>query len=199
MKKYIIERTSGTPDWSAVPELQADTHLWLPSESIRMTVQICYDETALYLRMCAAETHIRAEHRGPLRQVCEDSCMEFFFSPEGDDRYVNVELNPNGCSFIGIGTGRADRVRIVLGNEAEVLQTQALRTPDGWELTYRLPLTFLRVLYPKISLTSGTVARANCYKCGDLTREPHYLSWNPVESSVPDFHRPCDFGVMVLG
>ncbi|MBO4991831.1 MAG: hypothetical protein J6E42_06720, partial [Firmicutes bacterium] len=128
-----------------------------------------------------------------------DSCMEFFFSPEGDDRYLNVELNPNGCSFIGIGTGRADRVRITLEQEAEVLRAQTARTPDGWELTYRLPLTFLRVLYPALSLTPGTVLRANCYKCGDLTLEPHYLSWNPVTSAKPDFHRPCDFGRMVLG
>ena len=199
MKTYIIEKTCGAPDWSTVPALEADNHLWISSENIHMTAQICYDEEALYLYMRAVEREVRAEHRGPLCPVCEDSCMEFFFSPEGDDRYINVELNPNGCSFIGIGTGRADRVRITLEQEAEVLQTQTARTPDGWELTYRLPLTFLRVLYPALSLTPGTVLRANCYKCGDLTPEPHYLSWNPVTSAKPDFHRPCDFGRMVLG
>ncbi len=199
MKTYSIEKISGMPDWSMIPALQVDTHLWLPSESIRMTAQICYDEEALYLRMCAVEGEVRAEHRGPLCPVCEDSCMEFFFSPEGDDRYVNVELNPNGASFIGIGTGRADRIRIVPDREEELLNTQVVRTANGWELTYRLPLTLLRVFYPALSLTSGTVLRANCYKCGDLTREPHYLSWNPVENSVPDFHRSCDFGIMVLG
>ena len=199
MRTYTIEKTCGAPDWNEVLALEADNHLWIPSENIRMTVQICYDEEALYLRMRAVEREVRAEHRGPLCPVCEDSCMEFFFSPEGDDRYLNVELNPNGCSFIGIGTSRADRVRITLEQEAEVLQTQTARTPDGWELTYRLPLTFLRVLYPALSLTPGTVLRANCYKCGDLTPEPHYLSWNPVISVKPDFHRPCDFGRMVLG
>ena len=199
MKTYIIEKTCGAPDWSTVPALEADNHLWISSENIHMTAQICYDEEALYLYMRAVEREVRAEHRGKLCPVCEDSCMEFFFSPEGDDRYINVELNPNGCSFIGIGTGRADRVRITLEQEAEVLQTQTARTPDGWELTYRLPLTFLRVLYPALSLTPGTVLRANCYKCGDLTPEPHYLSWNPVTSAKPEFHRPCDFGRMVLG
>ena len=199
MKTYIIEKTCGAPDWSTVPALEADNHLWISSENIHMTAQICYDEEALYLRMRAVEREVRAEHRGPLCPVCEDSCMEFFFSPEGDDRYLNVELNPNGCSFIGIGTSRADRVRIILEQEEEVLQAQTARTPDGWELTYRLPLTFLRVLYPALSLTPGTVLRANCYKCGDLTPEPHYLSWNPVTSAKPDFHRPCDFGRMVLG
>lgn len=199
MRTYTIEKTCGAPDWNEVPALEADNHLWIPSANIRMTVQICYDEEALYLYMRAVEREVRAEHRGKLCPVCEDSCMEFFFSPEGDDRYINVELNPNGCSFIGIGTSRADRVRIILEQEEEVLQAQTARTPDGWELTYRLPLTFLRVLYPALSLTPGTVLRANCYKCGDLTPEPHYLSWNPVTSAKPDFHRPCDFGRMVLG
>ena len=199
MRTYTVQKIDRAPDWDTVQPLFVDRHLWLPSERIAMTAQICYDEAALYVRMQAVEQNIRAEHRVPLSQVCEDSCMEFFFAPEGDDRYLNVELNPNGCSFIGIGTGRGDRVRITLEQEAEVLQAQTARTPDGWELTYRLPLTFLRVLYPALSLTPGTVLRANCYKCGDLTLEPHYLSWNPVISVKPDFHRPCDFGRMVLG
>lgn len=198
MKTYMIERISGEPDWTAVPRLHVDNHLWLPSEDIFMTAQICYDEEALYIRMCAVEGNIRAEYRELLSPVCQDSCMEFFFLPEGDDRYLNVELNPNGCSFLGIGTGRADRVRLVLDNEDEILKTQVVRMADGWELTYRLPLTFLRVLYPSLSLTAGTALRANCYKCGELTVKKHYLSWNLVESAVPDFHRPCDFGRMVL-
>ena len=57
---------------------------------------------------------------------------------------------------------------------------------------------FLRALFPGYELVSGTVIRANCYKCGDLTVKPHYLSWNPVVNPTPDFHRSCDFGAMIL-
>ena len=28
------------------------------------------------------------------------------------------------------------------------------------------------------------------------TLQAHYLSWNPVTSDAPDFHRPEDFGIM---
>ena len=66
MKTYIIEKTCGAPDWSTVPALEADNHLWITSENIHMTAQICYDEEALYLYMRAVEREVRAEHRGKL-------------------------------------------------------------------------------------------------------------------------------------
>ena len=197
MRTYTVQKIDRAPDWDTVQPLFVDRHLWLPSERIAMTAQICYDEAALYVRMQAVEQNIRAEHRVPLSQVCEDSCMEFFFSPEGDARYMNVEINPNGCFLLGIGTCRADRVRIV-PKKAETLNICTARTADGWSLSYQLPLSFLRVLFPGFSLQPGTALRANCYKCGDLTEAPHYLAWNYVENNVPDFHRPCDFGLMTL-
>ena len=198
MNTYTVQRISGTPDWSAVPVLAVRNHLWLPSEQIHMSAQICYDETALYVRMQAVEENIRAEYHAPLSQVCEDSCMELFFSPEGDARYLNVEANPNCCFLMGLGTCRADRVRILPKKEEELLAPKAERTADGWVLTYRLPMTFLRVLYPSLMLQPGTVLHANVYKCGDLTPAPHFLSWNPVEHPTPDFHRPQDFGKFIL-
>ena len=71
--------------------------------------------------------------------------------------------------------------------------------PDGWGVEYRVPFAFIRTLFPGFAGAPGGVIRANCYKCGDLTRTPHYLAWNPVRSEAPDFHRPRDFGEMILG
>ncbi len=199
MKTYTIQRVSGTPDWNTIPALQVDSHLWLPSEQIKMTAQIAYNAEALYVRMYAVEPDIRAEYTAPLSHVCEDSCMEFFFCPSPeDDRYVNIEINPNCCTHIGVGSCRDDSVRIIPKNEDALLQKKADRTADGWEVSYRIPVSFLRSLFPGYALESGAVIRANCYKCGDLTVRPHYLSWNPVEHPTPDFHRPCDFGTMIL-
>ena len=41
--------------------------------------------------------------------------------------------------------------------------------------------------------------RANIYKCGDKTAHPHFLSWSPVGTPSPDFHRPEFFGELILG
>jgi hypothetical protein len=98
MREYTIARTYDAPDFSAVEALPIDTLLWCPEVPITAQAQICYDETALYVRLSAQEPNIRAEERGPLGVPCVDSCLEFFFCPiEGDDRYLSIECNPNGC------------------------------------------------------------------------------------------------------
>jgi hypothetical protein len=32
--------------------------------------------------------------------------------------------------------------------------------------------------------------KCNFYKCGDHLSKPHHLSWKPIETPEPDFHRP---------
>lgn len=199
MKTHTVKRIAGKPEWKEIPAVQVDNHLWLPSQQIQMTVQICYDDEALYVRMQATEPDVRAEYTGPLSKVCEDSCMEFFFCPSAeDDRYVNFEINPNCATHIGVGSCRADSVRVLPKNEDALFQKQACRTDDGWEVSFQIPVFFLRALFPGYALESGMVIRANFYKCGDLTASPHYLSWNPVDHPTPDFHRSCDFGTLIL-
>ena len=186
-------------DWEKVDTLSADNILWLPDVGIRMTLQICYDEEKLYIHQIAVEKNVRAEHVEPLGQVCEDSCMEFFFCPElHSDRYFNFEWNMNGCLYLGFRTDRENAVRLHLKDHKKVFNFRSALTEEGWEIFYEIPASFVQLFFPDFSLSSGKELRANCYKCGDLTINPHYLSWNPVSSATPDFHRPSDFGQFIL-
>lgn len=198
MKKYTIFKTNGVPDWSAVPAISAECVLWEPDCGVRMAQQLCYDETALYVRQRAKEAAVRAEYTAPLSPVHEDSCMEFFFALGEDDRYFNFEINPNACFELGFGPNRSNRIRLCHKDEQGTFRARCARTPDGWTAEYRLPLEFLRLFYPDLRLEPGASFRANCYKCGDRTERPHFLAWNPVASGTPDFHRPQDFGSMCL-
>jgi hypothetical protein len=45
---------------------------------------------------------------------------------------------------------------------------------------------------------SGKKIKANFYKCGDKTEEPHYLSWSPIDTPEPDFHVPSFFGLLEM-
>lgn len=199
MKEYTIVKVSGIPEWNSIPTLDVSECMWLPDCGIRMTQQVCYDDQHLYVHQRSYETNIRATHTAPLSRVSEDSCMEFFFSPsESDGRYFNFEINPNGCLLIGFGQDRIKSVRIVPKDLESSMQIQATYTADGWQASYQIPLSFLQVFYPGYHLIPGTKIRANCYKCGDKTATPHYLAWNKLSSKHPDFHRPCDFGLMVL-
>ena len=199
MKDYLVKKASGAPDWDSIPVMAVEEIMWLPDVGISMTAQIAYDETALYLHQRAVERNIRAEGVDPLARVCEDSCMEFFLSPcPSDGRYLNFEINPNGALHLGFGHGRHDSMRLLPKGAEERFGIRTSRTEEGWEIVYRIPLEFLQVLYPELKLESGMEMRANCYKCGDCTVQPHYLAWNPPTSENPDFHRPQDFGALIF-
>ena len=111
--------------------------------------------------------------------------MEFFLQPiETDPRFFNFEWNPNGCSFIGIETNSHDLIRLCPMNEKKLFQPWTARTSDGWTLEYRVPHEFVRMFFPAYHPASGGTVRANCYKCGDLTVQPHYMAWGPVRKSA---------------
>lgn len=197
MREYTIVRRDGAVNWSDVPELAIDTPLWGTRADVAAWAQLCWGEEALHVRLRARERAIRAEHDSPVGMPCEDSCLEFFFSPvDGDERYFNIEFNPNCCMYLGLGGPGGELVRLL--PEHPCFAPEAARTLDGWELRYRVPFAFVRHFFPAFSARSGLSMRANCFKCGDLTPEPHYFSWNPCSGPTPNFHQPADFGRMRL-
>ena len=197
MNRYTIARVRGAKDLAGIPELSLDQILWEPDCGIRAGGRIGHDGQNLLVVLRAKEEDIRAEHRTPPAPVHEDSCLEFFFRPAEEDRYLNFEINPNGCMHIGFGRERAGRELILPPDARNLFGIRTGRTPEGWEAAYRIPADFLRTFYPGFTCT-GTL-RANVYKCGDRTAHPHYLAWNPVNTAAPDFHRPECFGEMVFG
>ncbi len=196
MRTHMIPKKPETLDWTQIPSVDIDNLLWTPPVDITAKAQICYDDEALYVRLTAKEADIRAEGTGPLDAPCEDSCLEFFFSPcEGDNRYFNIEFNPNCCMYLGIGTSMDDLVRLI-PEGPNPLSPKADRTADGWEITYQVPFSFIKRFFPEFEAASGKTMRANFFKCGDLTVKEHYFSWNKVTSEIPAFHRTCDFGML---
>ena len=197
MRQYTICHTAGVPDWEKVPALDIDTALWREKPDIEARAKLCWSDDALHVLLWAREAHIRAEHLGPLGMPCEDSCLEFFFSPLwGDSRYFNIEYNPNACLYLGFGDGE-NPVRLL--PERDWFKARSQRTQDGWQVEYAVPFEFVRLFFPGFAPKAGDRIRANCYKCGDLTPKEHYLAWNPCTSEVPNFHRPRDFGEMTFG
>ena len=199
MRQYTIKKVTGEIDWAKVPALDVDNYLWCEPLDIKMKSQICYSEEGLHVHLRAWEKDIRAELHEPMSMVCEDSCMEFFFRPmEGDLRYFNLEINPNGQMYIGFGPNMPKLVRLALQEEDTLLQKKWNYTEDGWEVFYTFPVEVIRVFFPGYELKSGMKIYANSYKCGDETVKPHFIAWNPVDVVVPSFHEPEHFGLMVL-
>ena len=197
MKEYTVVRCPEALDWAKIPVISMDEHLQPTQAQVTAQAQVCYDDNYLYIRLCAKEENIRAEHDGLLCEVCEDSCLEFFFCPlPNDKRYLNLECNLNGAIYLGMGTGVHDLIRLVFAEGAPFVP-QANRTVEGWEVVHSIPYTFIRQFFPEFAPASGYAIRANFYKCGDLTPHPHYLMWNPVpQAPCASFHQPDHFGML---
>lgn len=199
MERYCVAQRSPHTTWEEVPFLEALNQPWFVVPDIRMLSQLRWDQEKLYVHQIAYEKNIRATHTEHLSPVCEDSCMEFFIAPKPNDaRYFNFELNPNGALMLGFGRGRADRIRLLPKNPASYFAIKTKTDTSKWEVFYEIPLAFFDIFFPGIRFEKGLALSANFYKCGDKTLQPHYLTWNPVTSPNPDYHRPSDFGQIIL-
>ena len=182
------------PNWETIPEATLRHAPWRTPNSVEARAQLCHNGQVLFLRMEAKETDILARLTGPLDQVCNDSCLEFFFAPmQADARYLNFEVNPLGNVYLGFGAERATRVRQIVKDPAP-FRTETFRPENGWGFVMEIPLSFIRLYFPEAGL-NGTAA-CNFYKCGDETVSPHYLAWSPLTSEKPDYHRRWDFGTI---
>lgn len=199
MNTYTISKISDAPDWSAIPSLPIDQVHKADTAPVRAWAQAAYNGSSLFIRLRAEETDIRMEESGPLAKTWEDSCLEFFFRPlETDPRYINLETIPSGAYFMGIGTGKPDVMRLIPQRPENALQTKVAFFDGGWEVSYELSYDFIRRLFPAFAPKSGDVLRANFYKCGDKTPQPHWLSWSRVEADPLDFHTPQYFGTLIF-
>lgn len=191
---YFVRRTDG-PDWSGAERVSLQHTPWLPEGPAAACFSACHDGERLYLRLEAEETPIRATLTGPLDQVCEDSCLEFFFAPDESGRYFNFEFNPLGTLYLGFGAERPGRVRL-LPKDCAQFRIAPFSRPGGWGIEFCVPAAFVALFVP--GFTFSGQAAANFYKCGDCTQVPHYLAWAPLSSPSPDFHRRQDFGRLVF-
>jgi len=81
MSMYTVKRVE-TPDWTKIEAVELVHQPWLAPCDIAAKAQACHDGENLYIRMEAEEKDILATLTGPLDQVCNDSCLEFFFAPK---------------------------------------------------------------------------------------------------------------------
>jgi hypothetical protein len=180
-----------------------DTINW-ESHSYRPLVEfaLAYYKSGLLLKYYVREESFRAVITENNGNVYEDSCVEFFVAPYDDGLYYNFEFNGIGTCLVGIGSGREGRERLATDITDKIIRSSSAGTKPveviegltAWTITIIIPFdVFVR---HRIADPAGMKMRANFYKCGDKMRTPHYLTWNPVISPRPDFHRPEHFGLL---
>ncbi|MBD8388127.1 carbohydrate-binding family 9-like protein [Dysgonomonas sp. BGC7] len=164
-----------------------------------VTFKLAHNGEFLFLEYNVEEDEILAkttEDNGP---VWTDSCVEFFISFPDSDFYYNMESSCIGKVLLGYRQGRNDVVYGDAGVMSSIKRYPSLGTAPfekkqgefKWSLLLVIPVS----AYWKSGLTSfnGVTAKANFFKCGDDLTVPHFLSWNPIATENPDFHRPDFF------
>jgi hypothetical protein len=165
--------------------------------------RIAHDDSLLFLKYYVKEEHVLARRTDPNSAVHRDSCVEFFVDPIQNGNYYNFEFNCIGTTHLAYGPRRGERTFIpaeLIENEIKTWSTlgkASFEEKSGmfeWEMVVVIPSSIFT--YNKDLNFSKLVSNANFYKCGDDTTKRHYLSWNPVKTPNPDFHRPEYFGIL---
>jgi len=203
MKKLVVKnlRNNGRnfQEYHSIDFLNWKDFLYKPE----VTFQITHSKDAINLNYKVKEKYILARETRTNGDVYKDSCVEFFISFDGKS-YYNFEFSCIGAIHLAYGPGRGNR-KFVDAEKIKAIEIhsslgdQPFKEKTGdfdWELTVKIPVSCLA--FDNIKNLSGIKATANFYKCGDGTSEPHYITWNPVETETPDFHRPEFFGEIIF-
>ncbi len=170
-----------------------------------VTFAIAHDSKNIYLHYKVKENCVRSVEDTDLGNVWEDSCCEFFVMPDDKKGYYNIEANCIGSILLCYGKEREKReaanssILSCIDRWAS-LGRRALgvihNMESAWELSLIIPASSF--FKHNIKSLDGLVMKANFYKCGDKTDNPHFLSWKKIELPKPDFHCPEFFGTLVF-
>lgn len=168
-------------------------------EHPRVEFRLGHTGEALWLRFDVREERIRAVASRPQQDVWRDSCVELFISFD-KRHYYNLELSCIGIPLMAYGAERSARrdvppERLALLQTVSTLGDQPFPERGGgfeWSLTARIPLECFA--FDSFTTLAQRRAHANFYKCNSGVSVQHYLSWQPIDTPRPDFHRPESFG-----
>lgn len=159
--------------------------------------RIGHDGAGINLEWTVDEQTVRALQETPGGYVYEDSCVEFFLQPDpADPHYYNFEWNAAGVLYVSWRTGRHDpetapaSVYELVRSEASCGNALFAERPANGPWTLKLYIPVEALWKSGLKTLNGLNARGNFYKCGDGLTVPHYVTWAPIATEKPDYHRP---------
>jgi len=201
MKEAFIPYVSGFDSLGQFAVLKIDCVNWKKEFPYKPRVRVFtgHDEEKLLIRFEVKEENAKAvtlESNGP---VWEDSCVEFFVKVPDSEFYYNFETNCIGTGLVGKRRSRTDFVHFSPEQIDQVIKRTSLKREvcdikGGVEWSLELEIPFKLIGCAKCP----SALLANFYKCGDKTETPHFVSWAPIDTPSPDFHRPEFFGKLIL-
>jgi hypothetical protein len=176
-----------------------DTYPSAPEVSFK----IAHNGDNVFIHFFVSEDEILAKVSEDNGAVWTDSCVEFFISFD-DSSYYNAEFSCIGKALLGYKKGQLEAMHAETPVMNQIKRYPSLgygtfeKKQGGfkWDLLVIIPVS----AYWQSGLESfkGIQAKANFYKCGDHLSTPHFLSWNPIKTEKPNFHKPEYFKELIF-
>ncbi len=195
-------------EWKKIPEVKITRQMGKTPSFIPVTeAKAAYDQDNLYLIFKVEDQFVKStvtEYNG---NVSGDSCVEFFFSPDENNplHYFNLEINAGGTPLIFYVTkpwtdftklDDESISQIEIAHSLPRVVDPEIEVPTTWVIECRIPYKMLRKFSDVTIPKPGTEWRANFYKTGSRTSNPHWFTWSPVDYPKPNFHLPEFFGTL---
>lgn len=180
----------------------------VPSFVPSTQAKVAYDSDNIYIIFKVDDQFVKSvvtEYNG---NVSGDACVEFFFSPDSQtpEKYFNLEVNAGGTPLIFYVTKpwtgftkldpESEIKQIEIAHSLPALIEEEIKTPVTWTIECRVPVSLLKKYSNVTDPKPGTVWKANFYKTGSRTSNPHWMTWNYVDHPKPNFHLPEHFGTL---
>ena len=185
--------------------LSIDNVNW-PNEfpkTLPVSVHVAHDNEKIYLYYQVEGEELRGVNTKDFMSIWEDSCVEFFVQRKDEKIYCNFEFNVHGVLLAAKRESRefSEQLSQQLMSSIERFTTirhyyKADQQLSDWTLYAEIPKEAFGFSVDE-KLSHQTI-RANFYKCGDETNEPHFISWNPIDLPQPNFHVPEFFGELMF-
>ena len=209
-EQITIDGKWDKPVWEKVTPVKIENRMGEEPRFRPLTeAKVLYDANNVYVIFRVHDKFVKSTVTKYNGHVSGDSCVEFFFSPNSAEpgHYFNLEVNAGGTPLIFFVTKpRKEFTKLSdeLIDQIEIAHSlPAVVNPEitdevTWTIECRVPLGILKEFTSVTIPTPGVTWRANFYKTGSDTSNPHYYTWSPVSYPEPNFHLPEYFGVLTF-
>jgi hypothetical protein len=206
----FIDSNWDKPQWQNIKPLEIKNHMGdLPEFILNAQAKMMYDEENLYVIFKVYERFVHCVTRDYNGPVWEDSCVEFFFSPDKNlpEQYFNLEINCGGTPLMHYNIVPRKDIKVIdiedikkveIAHSMPQIVDPEMTEPTTWTVEYKIPLAMLTKYAEVTKPEYGVIWRANFYKIAVNSSNPHYLTWSHVKNDKPDFHLPQYFGKLIF-
>jgi hypothetical protein len=196
--------------WKNVETIKVQRHMgekppFIPTVEAKMM----YDDQYVYVIFRVKDQFVQStvtKYNGP---VSENSCVEFFFSPDKEFplNYFNLEINAGGTPLMffipktssGYKQLQDEDIKsIEIAHSLPQVVDPEMKEPVTWTIEYKVPMSTLQKYSPVTKPGKGVRWKGNFYKTGSKTSNPNYMTWSFVDNAKPNFHLPQFFGTLIF-